>query len=163
MHEETGGKTEDVVGQDIVESALKLLGVKADQHRGEKTQPPEGQTLLFSERGSIKLEETTVDKEIPKGPAYPDAKASARDEIDRFFSSCVLPQLSALSRSGRLPDLATCPLWIKVEALWQTAAKDSPVPCDVEVVKKAMAEAVNYYEKSGGRASLFGNSMEDDL
>lgn len=79
--------------------------------------------------------------------------AQARDDLDRFFTQEILPRLTALHKAGRLPNLALDSLWARVEALWQTAAKDYP-PCDVEAVKTAMIRAVESYEKSETQGEL---------
>lgn len=62
-------------------------------------------------------------------------------DLDHFFTSEVLPSLTALYKNGRLPDLAKCPLWAEVDRLWGV-----PDP-DVEKVKEAMRAALEMYEK----------------
>lgn len=64
-----------------------------------------------------------------------------KQDLDHFFTSEVLPRLASLHKAGRLPDLATCPLWREVDRLWGV-----PAP-DVEVVKRKMAAALAVYEE----------------
>lgn len=74
----------------------------------------------------------------------------AREEIDRFFVSEILPRLSALYRAGKLPDLSSCLLWQDAEQLWNTLAEGSFPPAPVETIKAAMRKAVASYKE--GRA-----------
>jgi hypothetical protein len=70
----------------------------------------------------------------------------AREEIDRFFSGPVMTGLSRLHTEGRLPSLDV-PAWREVEAEWVKASEGSPLPCDVEKVKRLM---VSFIEARGG-------------
>ncbi len=81
--------------------------------------------------------------------------ARARQEIDRFFVGEILPRLSRLYTAGRLPDLTQDALWTAMESEWMKAAADSPVPCDVEAVKRDMTKAVEAYERGQRQADLF--------
>ena len=83
----------------------------------------------------------------PKAAVYPAGPlAQARSEVDAFFAGSILPRLSALSRVGRLPDLAECPHWRAVEEKWRSLAEGSKSPAAVETIKKAMSGAVEAYE-----------------
>lgn len=72
---------------------------------------------------------------------------AAREEIDRFFVSEILPRLSALYRAGKLPDLSSCLLWQEAEQFWNTLAEGSSSPAPVEMIKAAMQEAVASHER----------------
>lgn len=66
----------------------------------------------------------------------------AREEIDRYFSDVILPQLSILHKSGRLPNMAEDPLWAQVEEEWNKAGVDSPVACDIDHVRGLMDQFI---------------------
>ncbi|MFY9268337.1 MAG: hypothetical protein WAO55_01165 [Candidatus Manganitrophaceae bacterium] len=78
--------------------------------------------------------------------------AQAREEIDGFWSSEILPKLASLHRAGRLPDLMTDPLWKEAERIWNTLAVDCNTPVSVEEVKGAMLRAVASYQGKGPAA-----------
>lgn len=80
-------------------------------------------------------------EELTRGPVE---KAKAREEVDAFFTS-ILPRLSALSRMGRLPDLAVDPAWIAAKKLWDTLSEGPESPAPVERIKEAMHKAVESY------------------
>lgn len=88
-------------------------------------------------------------KQEPIPPANEDAKRVrievAREEIDRFFNSQILPELSALSRAGRLSDLEDDPAWTEATKLWNTLARDSKAPAEAEEIKRALRASVAKY------------------
>lgn len=77
----------------------------------------------------------------------PVDKSTAREEIDKFFVKEMVPRLSAISRKGHLPDLATDPAWSEAVKRWDTLAEDCETPAAVEQIKTAMVAAVASYEE----------------
>ena len=73
--------------------------------------------------------------------------AGAREDLDRFFTKEIFPELCHLHISGNLPNLAKDPLWMAIEAEWDKASAHSPLACNEHRVKGLMQEFLESIKK----------------
>lgn len=81
--------------------------------------------------------------------------ARAREELNHFFVEEILPRLSRLYTSGRLPDLTQETLWTAMETEWLKAGAASPVSCDTEEVIRLMRQWIWMHEQGKRQTELF--------
>ena len=116
--------------------ATEPLNVKTSSgervfRRGEVFQANSDKAAPLIERGILR----PVDDPVEIVQAH---NLEAYKKLDQFFVQVVLPKLSRLHQVGKLPNLAQDPLWVWIEAQWNKAAVDLPVPCDMEATKRAL-------------------------